>query len=150
MEVWMTRTLFGCAPADEQAQKALNRHNIGSTFPVDIPTKRTRSLLWHKKYWQLITMLGDNLDQVEVEPGLILPIRNKDDAHLAMRYATGLFDSYAVKGGVIRIVKSTAFDEMTADQWADYWKLALDAVHQKFLPGISSAMVEDEIARMAS
>lgn len=150
MEVWLIRTATGCAAADEDAQKALNKHAIGSTFPADIPVRHTRSLAWHKKYWQLMTMLGDNLEQVEVEPGLFLPIKNKDDAHLAMKYATGLYDSYALPGSVVRIVKSTAFDEMTADEWAVYWKRAIDAVHQTFLPGIDIVALENEIAMLAS
>lgn len=150
MEVWLTRTLSGCVAADEDARVALNKHAIGTTFPADIPIRRTRSLLWHKKYWQLMKMLADNLDSVEVAPDLVLPIRNKDDAHVAMKYITGLFDSYALPGAVIRIIKSTSFDDMTADEWTAYWSRAMDAVHQKFLPGIAVASIEDEIARMAS
>lgn len=150
MEAWVTRTLTGIAPADEEARKAFDKHAVGTTFPVDIPVRMTRSLVWHKRYWVLMTMLADNLDQVEVEPELILPIRNKEDAHLAMRYATGLFESFAVKGAVVRIVKSTAFDAMTADEWTFYWKRVLDAVHAKFLPGVAMGSVEQEIARLAS
>lgn len=150
MEAWVTKTLGGLQPADDGAKAAYERHAIGSTFPIDIPVRKSRSLPWLKRYWVLMHMLGSNCDSVEVEPGLVLPIKDKDDAHLAMKYITGLFDSYALPGGFVRMVKSTAFDKMTPDEWASYWKRVLDAVHAKFLPGIDSAMLEDEIARLAS
>ena len=150
MEIYVTKTLMGLQPADDDARKAFDKHAMGSTFPVDVPVRVTRSGAWHRRYWVLMHLLGSNLDQVEVEPGMVLPIRNKDDAHLAMKYATGLFDSYVVNGGVVRMVKSTAFDAMTPDEWAAYWKRVLDAVHRVFLPGIEGAALEDEIARMAA
>lgn len=151
MEVWVTRTLSGLVPADEESRRAFDKHKVGSTFPVDVPVRTTRSGSWHRRYWALMHLLGSNLDQVEVEPGMVLPIRNKDDAHLAMKYATGLFDSYVIQGGgTVRMVKSTAFDAMSADEWAAYWKKCMDAVHQVFLPGIDLRSVEDEIAKVAA
>jgi len=150
METWVTKTLGGLQPADDEAKAAFDKHAIGSTFPVDIPVRASRSGAWHRRYWVLMHMLGSNLDSVEVEPGMVLPIRNKDDAHIAMKYATGLFDSYALPGGIVRLVKSTAFDRMTPDEWAAYWVKVLDAVHQVFLPGIELRSVEDEIARLAA
>jgi len=59
-----------------------------------------------------------------------------------------LFDSYVLKdGGFIRLLKSTAFDEMSGDEWAVFWKKVLDAVHQKFLPLVDMDEVELEILR---
>jgi hypothetical protein len=151
MEAWVTRTANGLVAADEGAQKLIDRHAVGSTFPVDIAARTTRSGNWHRRYWVLMTMLSDNLQQVEVEPGMVLPIRNKDDAHLAMKYATGLFDSYIIQGGgTVRLIKSTAFDAMTPDEWATYWKRVLEATHRVFLPGVTLPTVENEIARLAS
>lgn len=150
MEAYVTRTLAGLVPADDDTRKLVERHKVGTTFPVDIPSRLTRSGAWHRRYWVLMSKLADNLEQVEVEPGVTLPIRSKDDAHVAMKYATGLFDSYALEAGVIRVVKSTAFDRMTPDEWSLYWPRVLDAVHAKFLPGIPAGAIEDEIARLAS
>lgn len=150
MEVWLTRSLAGLQGADDDSRAVIAKHAVGTTFKADIATRKTRSGAWHRRYWVLMHMLGSNCDQVEVEPGLILPIRNKDDAHVAMKYITGLFDSYALPGGIVRIVKSTAFDRMTPDEWADYWAKVLNAVHEKFLPGIDGAAIENEIAQMAS
>jgi hypothetical protein len=150
MEAYVTRTLAGLVPADDDTRKLIERHKVGTTFPVDIPSRLTRSGAWHRKYWVLMSMLGSHCESVEVEPGLVLPIRNKDEAHVAMKYATGLFDTYALPGGVVRLIKSTAFERMTPDEWAEYWPRVLDAVHAKFLPSISLRSVEEEVARMAS
>ena len=151
MEVWLTKTLAGLQPADDEARKALDKHALGSTFPADVPVRVTRSGAWHKRYWVLCQMLADNLDSVEVEPGMILPIRNKEDVHVALKYATGLYDQYVIQGGgIVRVVKSTAFDAMTPDAWAVYWSKVLDAVHNKFLPNVERATVENELARLAS
>lgn len=150
MEIYLTKTLAGLRAADADSESVLAKIPMGNTFPADVPIKKTRSGSWHRKYWVLMSMLGSHCDSVEVEPGLVMPITNKDDAHVAMRYATGLYDSYALKGGIVRIVKSTAFDRMTPDEWAAYWPRVLDAVHQKFLPGIESRHVENEIASLAS
>jgi hypothetical protein len=150
MEAWVTRTLTGIAPADDEARKVFDKHALGTTFPINIASRVTRSGQWHKKYWLLASMLADNLDQVELEPGLIMPIRSKEDVHVALKYATGLFDSYALPGGIVRVVKSTAFDAMTPDAWSAYWVKVLDAVHRIFLPNIAIATVENELARLAS
>ncbi|MGP1667492.1 MAG: hypothetical protein ACTS5I_16620 [Rhodanobacter sp.] len=150
MKVWLIRSLSGYQPADEDSAGVLKRFPVGTTFEADVVTRKMRSGLWHRKYWVLCSMLAANLDQVEVEPGLVLPIRDAESAHVAIKYATGLFDSYAIKGGVVRLLKSTAFDKMEADEWAAYWSKVLDAVHQRFLPGIEIPAVEEELARLAS
>src|SRR3990172_8428696 len=104
-EVWLTRTLSGgLQAADADSMAVIARHKVGSTFPADIPIRVNRSGAWHRKYWALMHLLGSNCQRVEVEPGLVLPIRNKDDAHVAMKYITGLFDSYVLPGTVVRIV----------------------------------------------
>ena len=150
MKVWLDRTPFGCKPSDEDSAAVLSRIPIGTTFEADVVTRKNRSGAWHRRYWVLCSMLASNLDRVEIEPGLVLPITDSESAHVALKYGTGCFDSYTIKGGVVRLLKSTAFDRMDADEWAAYWRKVLDAVHTKFLPGVSSPMIEDEIARLAS
>jgi len=146
----MTRTLSGYQPADEDSAGVLKRFPVGTTFEIDVSTRKTRSGAWHRRYWCLMNMLAQNLEQVEVEPGMVLPIKDAESAHVAMKYATGLFDSYAIKGGVVRLLKSTAFDRMEPDEWAAYWQRVLQATHEKFLPGVGVAEIEDEIAKVAS
>lgn len=150
MKVWLTRTLSGYQPADDDSASVLKKFPLGTTFEADVVTRKSRSGQWHRRYWALCNLLAQNLEQVEVEPGMVLPIRDAEGAHVAMKYATGLYDSYAIEGGVVRLLKSTAFARMDADEWAAYWQRVLQATHEKFLPGVGVAEIEDEIAKVAS
>lgn len=151
MKIWMDRTPFGCKPSDAESEAVLKRIPIGTTFEADVITRKSRSGAWHRRYWVLMSMLASNLDHVEVEPGVVLRITDSESAHVAMKYATGLYDSYVLKGGgCVRLIRSTAFDRMDADEWAAYWVKVLDAVHRVFLPGVEMPEMEQEIARMAS
>lgn len=150
MKAWLERTPFGCKPADEDSAAVLKRIPLGTTFEADVVTRKSRSAARNRRHWLLMSMIASNVESVEIEPGVRLPIRNAEDAHVAMKYLTGLFDSYAVKGGVVRLLRSTAFDKMDADEWAAHWFRVLDAVHQHILPGIDMPHVEEELARMAS
>ena len=147
----MDRTPFGCKPSDAESEAVLKRIPIGTTFEADVITRKSRSTAWNRRYWLLMSMLASNLDHVEVEPGVVLRITDSESAHVAMKYATGLYDSYVLKGGgCVRLIRSTAFDRMDADEWAAYWVKVLDAVHRVFLPGVEMPEMEQEIARMAS
>lgn len=146
----MERSLNGCKPADEEASDVLKRIPMGTTFEADVVTRKTRSGAWHRRYWMLMSMIAENCEQVEIEPGVVLPITDAESAHVACKYLTGLYDSYAIKGGVVRLLKSTAFEKMEAEAWEKYWVKLLRAVHMTILPGVEIAEVEDEIARLAS
>lgn len=150
MKVWLDRTPFGCKPSDAESEAVLKRIPIGTTFEADVVTRKSRSTSWNRRYWLLMSMLASNLDHVEVEPGLILPIRDSESAHVAMKYATGLYDQYVLEAGMVRIIKSIAFERMDADEWAAYWPRVLDAVHEKFLPGVEIPEMQNELARLAS
>lgn len=150
MRCWLERTLTGCRAADDDSAAVLKRIPLGTTFEADVVTRKLRSTAWHRRYWLLMSMLASNVESVEIEPGIVMLIKSSDDAHTAIKYATGLYDTFAIEGGVVRLLKSTAFDRMDWDQWTAYWPRVLDAVHHKFLPGVSIPDVEQEIARLAS
>lgn len=150
MKCWLERTPFGCKPSDEDSASVLKRIPLGTTFECDVITRKNRSGHWHRKYWLLMSMIASHVESVDIELGVTLPIKNSDDAHTAIKYLTGCYDQYAVQGGVVRLLRSTAFDKMDSEQWARHYARVLDAVHQHILPGIELPEVENEIARMAS
>jgi hypothetical protein len=149
-EVWLTKTLAGLRPADAESEAIIGKIPMGNTFPADVPVRKSRSLQWHKKYWVLCTTIASNVERIEIEPGGFMEIHTKDDVHTALKYMTGLYDAIVTPNAVIKFVKSTAFDEMTADQFADYYRRVLDVVHQKILPSVSVAALEHEIALAAA
>lgn len=150
MKVWLNRTLTGCSASDEESATALKRIPAGTTFEADIVTRKTRSGSWNRRYWVLMSMIAENCERIEVEPGMVMPITDAQSAHVACKYLTGLYDSYAVKGGVVRLLKSTAFERMDATEWEAYWAKLLRIVHTKILPGVEPGAIEDEIAKLAS
>lgn len=150
MKCWLERTLVGCKPADADSAAVLARLPLGTTFEADVVTRKSRSGAWNRRYWLLMGKIAENVDTITIEPGMTLPVRCAEDVHVAVKYATGLYDSYAIKGGVVRLLKSTAFDKMDADAWAAYYQRVLDAVHRVILPGVDIAEVEQELARLAS
>lgn len=150
MRIWLDRSLNGCKPSDEEAAAVLKKIPLGTTFEADVVTRRTRSGAWNRRYWVLMSMIAENCENIEVEAGMTLPITSSESAHVACKYLTGLYDSYTIKGGVVRLLKSTAFDRMTNEEWERYWVKLLRAVHEKILPGIEPGAIEDEIAKLAS
>lgn len=150
MRVWLEKSLNGCKPADDESSAVLKKIPLGTTFEADVVTRRTRSGAWNRRYWVLMSMIAENCERVEVEPGMVLPITDSESAHVACKYLTGLFDSYAIKGGVVRLLKSTAFDRMTGEEWERYWVKLLRAVHEKILPGVEPGAIEEELAKLAS
>lgn len=150
MKVWFIRTLTGCKPDDEASAAVIAKFPVGTSFEADVVTRKSRSGKWHRAYWALMGMLANNLDSVEVEPGLVLPITDAESAHVAMKYATGLYDSYAIEGGVVRLLKSTTFERMDPDEWAEYYGRVRDAVIRVFLPGVDEVFLRDEIGKLTA
>jgi len=152
VKVWLERTLNGCRASDEASSNVLRKFPLGTSFEAEVITRRIRSSAWNRRYWLLMNLLSEHVERVELEEGWMWEIKNDPDrAHTAMKYITGLYDSFALDQGVIvRMLKSVAFDKMSPEEWADYWPKALDAVHQKFLRHVELSEIEDEIARLAS
>ena len=150
MKIWMERSLNGCKPAGEEAAAILKKIPLGTTFEADVVTRKTRSGAWHRRYWALMSMIAENCERVQIEDGVFLPVRDSESAHVACKYLTGLYDSYALKDGVVRILKSTAFEKMEAEDWAKYWVTLIRRVHEVILPTIEIDLIEEEIARIAS
>lgn len=150
MRVWLDRTLTGCKASDEESAAVLKRIPVGTSFEADVVTRKSRSGAWHRRYWALMSMIAENCEHVQIEPSVWLPITDSESAHIACKYLTGLYDSFAIKGGVVRLLKSTAFDRMESDEWEAYWVRLLRAVHEHILPGVEIPEVENELAKLAS
>ncbi len=87
-------------------------------------------------------------DRVEA----FMPIASAEDLHTAIKLVTGHCHTHAVTGSryILRIPKSTDFESMTADEWAEYYPKVLTAIHERALPQIEAADVEEDLARLAS
>jgi hypothetical protein len=76
-------------------------------------------------------------------------VHSKDDVHTAIKLLTGhvetIFDSFGKPA--FQIPKSTSYEDMTADEWNEFWPRVVDAVMQHILPGLKWPEMENEIMK---
>ena len=137
----LAKTLGGMVPACEVSEKVFRKTSVNELIETDTKTKNTRSVLWHRRYFGLLRLIYQNCER----------FKSEEDVHFFLKYETGMFDG-SVKmesGETVYFVKSIAFSEMTAEEWAAYWKKALDVLYDKVMPGIDMQEALNEIDRCA-
>lgn len=151
--VYLARAGDFLSSTDEESLKLIRK--IGDGEEVAFKPLRVRSIKWHRRYWKLMTDLAPHVSEINISLGkepVMMPISSSYELHTAIKLITGHCITQHIKGTgyVLRIPKPTDFDSMTADEWAEFYPRALDAVHQRALPQIDIPEVEDELARLAS
>jgi len=146
-KVWLTKMGRGFLPADDEAVRVHKRMASGEAAlfrPI-----RVRDQVAHRRYWGLMTLCSDNCERIEIRPGVWMDVKTKDDVHTAIKLCTGLYDTVFDAEGrpVAFLPKSTSFEEMTADEWEEYWPRVLDVVQTQILPGVEIPAVETEILK---
>lgn len=152
MRAFLQRRLDGSlAPACETSERIARKLGVGEAIEVDIKTRNTRSVAWHKKYWALCTLIYSNVERIKVGAEMV-EVKSPDHVHMLLKLKAGLFDAIVKlpDGTKAYVVKSISFDEMTADEWAAAWQKIIDVVHRDILPTVSEADLENEIAKCAA
>lgn len=152
MRVFLQKALSGhLAPACETSEQLARKLAPGEAIEVDWKTRNTRSVRWHRRYWALCNMIYQNVERITIA-GEVIEFNSVDKVHLTLKSLAGLVDGVIVlpDGTRAYLIRSIAFDAMTADEWADAWKKMLDVVHQHILPSVEIAAIENEIARIAA
>lgn len=137
----------GFLPASDDAQRVYARMSPGEIVWVNV--LRIRDPVAHRRYWQLMTMCADNCEQIELPYGGVMKIHSKDDVHTAIKLCTGLVDTIFDSFGkpAFQIPKSTNYENMTADEWSEYWPRVLDVVQTQVLPGVSLPAMQLELQK---
>lgn len=137
----------GFVPASDDAIKVHSRMSPGEVQwfkPI-----RVRDIVAHRRYWKLLTMCAENCERIELPYGGFMEIHSKDDVHTAIKICTGhvtwLLDAFGKPA--FAYPKSTDFESMTADEWAEWWPQVLDVVQERIMPGIQLAEVEYELQK---
>lgn len=145
--LYLMKNEAGFQPADETAARVHRRMGFGEA--IAFRPMRVRDIRDHRRYWALMTMCAENCERIELDDGAVMIVRTRDDVHTAMKFCTGHYDTILDASGApaFRVPKSTNFDEMTADEWNDYWPRVLDVVQEKILPGVTIRDVETEILK---
>jgi hypothetical protein len=145
--VYLAKHGRGFLPADDESTAIHRRMEPGEA--ALFRPMRVRDLKSHRRYWKLMTMCAENCERIEIRPGTWIEVRSKDDVHTAIKLCTGYYDTvFDAEGRPAALLpRSTSFDEMTAEEWLEYWPRVLDVVQHQVLPGVQIDSVELEILK---
>lgn len=107
-------------PADEESARVHVRMTEGECVLAKLT--RVRSVPWHKMYFGICRDIGKNQD----------PVRNEDSIDYELRVRAGHFEKFWVDGHECRMPKRIAFDQLTADEWAELWPSLELAIREHF------------------
>jgi hypothetical protein len=161
VRIWLTRALSGWIGSDDDSNKVLAKFPLGTSMEFDVKTRRSRSGEWHRRYWLLMSRLHQaGISEVNIRElgddgyAIPYPVSSAEDIHTALKFICGLVHKHTITSGrethLLRVPKSTSFDDMTPDEWAAYWPRMLDGVHQRVLPDVGSEYLMEELQRLAS
>lgn len=124
MKLWLAKVrrgeALGLIPTDDEGRAVLGRMGDGECCEVGLT--RSRSYQWHKMYKGICREIGKNQD----------PARDGDSIDYEVRVRAGHFDLMWVDGHECRVPKRIAFDQLSADEWAELWPSLELAIREHF------------------
>ena len=149
MKIELYRSGKGWLPASPDAEKVLRRMSQGEI--AWFKPLRIRDPVAHRRYWALMTLCADNCERIELPYGGVMLVHTKDDVHTAIKLCTGLVDTIFDANGkpAFQVPKSTSYEDMTADEWNEFWPRVVQVVVTTILPGVSFPEIELEIMKCA-
>ena len=138
---------IGLLPADEGALKIVTGMAEGEALPFR--AMRVRDPIEHRRYWALMTLCAENCERIELPQGGTMLVHSKDDVHTAIKLCTGYYDTIfdAHQKPVAFIPKSTSFEEMTGDEWIEYWPRVTEVICDRIMPSVQLIEVEQELMK---
>jgi hypothetical protein len=132
------RTFHGFKPASEQAEAFWKAAKVGDL--VRLVGTKPRNLKFHRYYWVMLGLIGDNL------PNKIAA----DDLHYMCKMATGVVREIVMPTGqIVRVPAETNFNAMDEVAFRKYVRAAATAMVERLLPGSVPDELLAEVERMA-
>lgn len=122
MSGWITKKGRGFLPADEECARIHARMQDGECAQVKII--RPRSVPWNRMYFGICDEIGKNQD----------PPQSKDVIDHKLRIYAGHRETLMIDGRECVWAKRIAFDQLTADEWADLWPSLEQAICEHYGP----------------
>jgi hypothetical protein len=123
-------------PVDTNGEDALR--GIGNGELIEVEIKRRRNIKFHRKYFALITLVWENMDQ-ERYPTI-------EDLHAALKIAAGLRTRIELPDGTLGFIPgSIAFHKMDQGAFDRFFNRVCDLVAKHFLPGVTSEELRHEV-----
>lgn len=102
-------------PCDEESVQWFNKIKIGDEVVVN--QVKGRNMKFHRKYWKLLEAVVLNQDHY----------KTKENLHEAIKYKAGYYETIVpLNGSPFLKTKSIAVGSMTADDFAEFYEVALD------------------------
>ena len=127
MKLWLAKVerndKIGLIPTDDHSRAALAK--LGHGECVEVELTRPRSLQWHRMYFGICRLIGENQD----------PRRDEGSIDHELRVRAGHYDVFWVDGHECRVPKRIAFARLTGDEWAELWPSLELAIREHFGEG---------------
>lgn len=120
MKVWLAKHRLGFIATDEDSARLHRKMGEGECCLFKVV--RVRSVPWHKMYFGICRSIGKNQD----------PQRDEDSIDYELRIHAGHYEVFYVGGVQCRRPKRIAFDQLTADEWAELWPSLELAIREHF------------------
>jgi hypothetical protein len=138
MDIYLTRTLAGAAPADEEAKQAFRRWKIGETLKCAV--KKPRDYTNHKRYFALLNLTFSNQERYT----------SFEHFRRAVQIAAGHVDELiTLDGEVVLIPKSIAYDALDELEFCKVFGEAM-TVCAKILGDLDLDHLRAEVERYAA
>lgn len=137
-EMYLTRTMRGFEPDDDDARRSLGRIPVGTTVRCEIV--KPRSVTQLRRYWAMCALVAENHAE----------LHTREQVDQALRLLTGHVDLVQVGEHTLRLPRRIAFAKLSQDEWEQYLSRAKDAVCEHLLPGVDGQYLQEEILRIAA
>ena len=137
-DIYLTRTLSGLAPADEDAKQVMRRWKIGDTLRCSV--RKPRSYKFHKLYFALISLVFENQERYS----------NIDHFRRAVQIEAGHVEELIrLDGEIVLIPKSIAYDALDEMEFAKVFAETM-TVCARILGDLDLRELEQEVMRYAA
>ncbi len=138
MDIYLTRTLNGLVPADEEAKQAVKRWKIGETLKCSV--RKPRCYTNHKRYFGLLNLTFENQERYT----------SFEHFRKAVQIAAGHVDELiTLDGEVVLMPKSIAYDALDEMEFSKVFGETMK-VCAKILGDLDLHELETEVARYAA
>jgi hypothetical protein len=130
VKLWLAKTGDHLVATDDASREVIAKMGAGECAIFEIV--RPRSVQWNRMYWGICRVIGENQD----------PPRDEDSIDNELRVLSGHYDVMHVDGHEVRVPKRIAFYKLSADEWAEYWMKAEQAIAERwgeeYLQGVAA------------
>lgn len=120
MSAWFYKKGNSLVPTDEEGRHGLEK--LGDGECIEVTIVRPRSLQWHRMYFGICKLIGENQD----------PQRDADSIDYELRIRSGHYDVITIDGHEVRVPKRIAFAKLSAERWAALWPQFELAISTRF------------------